>query len=235
MNKWDDTFKSDVVAALEALAAELPLALAEAGAGEVLATAAVVGLTRPDAMEPVVLAIVGDEDGVRVEARNVCFAGSPGANANRTVSYIMGHICTPRDTEDSPGRDQIELCGVLADLFRSANRTTDDLVAMIVAASNGITLGTSAAVDFRDGEVTVNTFLPCEANTMPADFRNRVGLVLQHAALIQRAARVVRNLLSPDQVPAPRTMQKLFEKLCSRQKNQDGETAECEAVEEVTF
>jgi len=235
MTKWNDTFKDDVVAELNRLVDELHLEPAEAGEDEVLATAVVAGLTRPGSVEPVVLGIVGREEGISIEARNVCFAGSPGANANRTVSYILGHIFAPRDEDDASSRDQIELCGVLADLFRSANRTTDDLVAMIVAASNGVMLRTTAAVDFRDGEVVVDTFLPCDANTMPEDFESGVGRVLQHAALIQRTARVVRDLLSPDQVPAPRTMQKLFEKLRSREKNQDGETAEREAVEEVTL
>ena len=235
MTNWNNTVKSDVVAELDALADELHLASTEAGEEEVLATAVVVGLTRPGAVEPVVLAVVGREDGITVEVRNVCFAGSPGANANRTVSYIMGHIFTPRDDENSLGRDQIELCGVLVDLFRNANRTTDDLVAMIVAASNGITLRTSAAVDFRDGEVVVDTYLPCAANTVPEDFRSGVGRVLQHAALIQRTARVVRDLLSPDQVPAPRTMRKLFEKLRSQEKQHGDEATEREVVEEMTL
>lgn len=235
MTTWNETFKSDLVAEMDALADELHLEPAEAGEDEVLATAVVAGLTRPGTVEPVLLGVVGREDGISIEVRNVCFAGSSGANANRTVSYIMGHIFTPRDDEDSPGRDQIELCGVLADLFRSANRTTDDLVTMIVAASNGITLRTSAAVDFRDGEVVVDTFLPCEANTVPEDLESGVGRVLQHAALIQRTARIVRDLLSPDQIPAPRTMQKLFEKLHTPKKDQDSETAERETVEEVTL
>lgn len=235
MTKWDGTIKADMVAELNRMADKLPLDPAETGEDKVLARAVVSELTRPGSVAPVVLGVVGQENGISVEARNVCLAGSPGATANRTVSYIMGHIFTPRDDEDSPGRDQIEICGLLADLFRGANRTTDDLVAMIVAASNSITLRTSAAVDFRDGEVWVEMFVPCDVGELPEEFEPAVSRVLQHAALIQRTVRIVRDMLSPDHVPAPRTMERLFEKLRSREKVEDVEPSEREAVEEVTL
>ena len=235
MADWNDTFKGDVVAELNRLADELRLEPAEPGEDEVLATAVVAGLTRPGSIEPVVLGVVGREDGIRVEARNVCFAGSPGATVNRAVSYIMRHIFTPRDDDDSPTGDQIELCGVFADLFRGGNRTTDDLAAMIVAASNSMTLRTSAAVDFRDGEVFVDTFVPCDAGELPEDFESDLHVVLRHAQLIQRTIRIIRDLMSPDQVPAPRTMEKLFEKFRSREKVEKSEPAEKEAVQEVTL
>ena len=229
MTEWNDTFRENVVAELNGLADELHLEPAEVGE-ETLATAVVAWLTRPGSVESTVLGIVGRERGITVEVRNVCLAGSPGATANRTVSYIMGHLFSPGDNEDSPSHDQIELCGVLVDLFRSSNRTTEDLVAMIVAASNTVLLNTTAAVNFYDGEVVVSTFVPCDSEEVPAELESAVRRVLEHTALIQRTVRVIRDILSPDQMPAPRTMEKLFEKLRSRE-----EPKSTEAVEEVTL
>lgn len=233
MTEWNDMIKDEVIAELDSFADELHLEPADAGEGKVLVTAVVAGLTRPESIEPTVLNIVGHKEGICIEVRNICLAGSPGATVNRTVSSIMARIfMMPGNNEETNGSDQIELCGLHADMFRSANRTSDDLVAMIVAASNGVTLRTSAAIDFRDGEVLVNEFVPCTPNELPEDLRSPLGRVLQHAALVQQTAYVIRDLLSPGQAPAPRVMAKLFEKLRSPEKI---EPAEREAVEEVTL
>ncbi len=234
MTQWNHSVKQDVARQMNELADKYHLAPAKVGEDEVLATAVVDGLSMPNTLEPVVLCAIGRKEGLSVEARNVCYAGSNGATVNRAVSYIMGRIFLHDNDEDSPDQDQIQLCGVLADLFRRDNRTTEDLIAMIVAASNGITLRTSAAVDFRDGEVVVDTFVECEPNELPADFELAVGRVLQHAALLQRTARIVRDLMSPEHRPAPRTIDMLFQKL-RVQKSPEAEEAEREAPVEVTL
>ena len=174
MTEWQSEFKDNVVAELDGLPEELHLEQAEAGEEEVLATAVVAGLTLPGSLEPTALGVVGREEGITIEIRNVWFAGSRGATVNRVVSYIMRHMFMPSETDEWPGEDQIALCGVQVDLFRSSNRTTADLMAMIVAASNDVALRTSAAVDFFDGEIVVQTFVPCEPSKVPADFESAV-------------------------------------------------------------
>jgi len=235
MTKWNDAFKQDVVAELNTLADELHLDAAEAGEDDVLATAIVAGLSGQDTLEPVLLRILGHEEGIRVEMRNVCFAGSHGAIVNRAMRYIMGRLFTPRKQEDMPGRDQIALCGLFADQFRNGNRTTDDLVAMIAVASNAVTLRTSAAIDIRNGEVLVDTFVPCDEGELPEDFEGPLRWVLHHSSMIQQTARFVRDLLSPDHVPAPQTIEKLSEKLLSLDEIQDGQANEREVIDEVTL
>jgi len=234
MPKWNDTFKSNVVAELNRLADKLHLEPAETGEDNVLPTAVVSGLTGPYAVEPIVLRVVGYEEDVCVDVRNVCFAGSHGATTNRAVSYIMRQLFNP-DDDDSLGRDQLGLCGVLADLFRGANRTTDDLVVMIVAASNDHVPKSAAAVDFADGEVFVDTFVPCNYETLPDEFESVVRRELGHASWIQRTVRIVRDLLSPDQVPAPRTVAKLFERLHAAKKAEEARSTDQEPVEEFTL
>ena len=184
-------------------------------------------------MESTGLIVVGCEPGITIEAHNVCFAGSRGALANRTVSYMMKHIFISRNEDDSCSQDQLELFGVLVDLFRSSKRTTDDLVAMIVAASNDITLRTSAAVDFCDGEVVVSIFVPCDVNKVPPNFESAIHSVLQHAALIQRATMIIRDLMTADVLPTPRTMAKLFDKLHSNKKTERLEHSQQGSAEEV--
>ena len=48
-------------------------------------------------------------------------------------------------------------------------------------------------------------------------------------------ARIISDLMSPDQLPAPRTMARLFEKPPSRDKAENNEPVQREAVEEVTL
>jgi hypothetical protein len=104
---------------------------------------------------------------------------------------------------------------------------------MIVCASNTLTLRTKAAIDFSDGEVIVDHFVPCKVDEFIQNFKMSVGVVLQHAAMIQRAVRVIRNLLSPEQTPAPRTLEKLLAALNKQLKSKDAEKSESDVVEEM--
>lgn len=218
MTPWEDAFRTEASSLLRELAEELEFGKVEISDEHPVAVAPVNGLTRPGAIEDVVLALSGREAGVLIDLRDVCCVGSRGASSSRAIAYLTKHMLLPNDEEKS-SPEQVELCGIYADMYRSGRRSTEDLMAVLVASSNMLFDRSTAVVDARDGEVIVKTFVPCERGEVPSFLADSIRAVLAHASVIDRADRIVRNVFSDNQMSSPQTMKKVFEKVESMHKS----------------
>ena len=203
-------FRQAVAAELDGMAKEDRFAPAEIGEDRQVAKTVVEGMA--GGLHPRLLGVVQRRDCLSIELRNVFRCGSAGAQVNRAVDYVMDKLFMPPDDDDGLGRDQVEMCGGMVDLFRSERRTIEDLLGLCVAASNAYTVHTHAQIDFSDGEVVVDVAVPCDFEEVPPKFKDFVSAVLSHSALLIRLEKIIRNEFCPDNAPSPRVMSALLDK-----------------------
>jgi hypothetical protein len=126
--------------------------------------------------------------------RNLGVLSSPLTNAVvATITSDLVEILTDKAQLTLQSR----LAHVMAtETFLSRRKSIFDLLAHIVSYSNNLIAGSRAVVDFRDGEVYLDSFIDCDFETIPASFDHRLGLVATHAAMLSDMLRFVRANLS---------------------------------------
>lgn len=213
-------FRELVVSDLNRMAEPLDLGPAEPGEDHLIATAVFSGMDI--GIKTRTLDIVQRKDSMlHIILRNAIFSGSPGSQSNRTVSYIMDHLFFPPDEdEEKTKRDQIELCGIMLDLYRLGQANEDQLLALCALASNGSLLATRTVLDPDDGEIYVDAHIPCDFVDLPEKFEETIRTVLSHAALLQRLEQLVRGPLSHQQAPSPRMLSLLSRQMEALKKDQ---------------
>jgi hypothetical protein len=84
------------------------------------------------------------------------------------------------------------------DAFTSRKKTVWELMAMITLEMNNFHLDTRSVVDFKDGEVFVDTALDCDFESVPDTFEDRLQNVASHAKLLEDILHVVRRNISDE-------------------------------------
>ena len=156
----NENFQHLVLDHLRSLMESLHLAEPQAGKGADLIAASVVkGLK--GGLKDRILVILKRRRALVVRLHHVLFVGSNGDSANRTCRHNLRRLFAATEEQlEELEDDQWMLLGVLADNYRRASRTTDDLLAHLVNGSNDWTVWTKAYVDWRDGEVVVDLTVP---------------------------------------------------------------------------
>jgi len=180
-------------------AKQYALAPAEAGEGNTLATASILGLPRLPRRRILEVALHNDNLAI-FRVRNVIHCGSPGHLANEVSALLTREVFLPADGDsDSVDAMKVHMASVLAALCMSKPMQYDDLMVMLCLNTNYVTVRTRCGWDGRDGEVVVDTGLPmvADASAMPAGSDEAIGAVLQHAALLIRTDEFARRLVVP--------------------------------------
>lgn len=211
----EDTLKSfqeKVIERLCSLQDSLDLDEPQVGKEEDLIAASVVNGLKGGSRDRI-LVILKRREALVVRLHHVLFVGSNGDTTNRTCRHALRRLFAATEEQlEELEDDQWMLLGVLADNYRRASRTTDDLLANLVNGSNDWTVWTKAYVDWRDGEVVVDLTVPCDFESLPDDFDDDVLAVLSHASRLIRLEELVRHRLGPDTPLTPRTIANLAQK-----------------------
>ena len=212
MNNALNGFQEAVVDRLRSLQDSLHLDEPQVGKDEDVVAAAVVNGLKGGLRERI-LVILKRRQALVVRLHHVLFVGSNGDTANRTCRHTLRRLFAATEEQlEELEDDQWMLLGVLADNYRRANRTTEDLLAQLVNGSNDWTVWTKAYVDWRDGEVVVDLTVPCDFESLPQGFDDDVLAVLSHASRLIRLEDLVRHRLSSDAPLTPRTVADLAQK-----------------------
>lgn len=188
--------KRSFQAKLQELAHDLHLGRIEIGReSSVIATAVVEGLRTTGFTIPI-LRIGAKEDFLVVETRHLTYRGCRGHLANKTVVHFLTNLLLPGLSGDLDA-DKILLLTLTGKAFFSETHTVDDLIALVVSASNDALLLTRACIDFRDGETYVDRTTPWDGNCLPEDFELTVRRVLEHATMIIRFTHSLREEVFP--------------------------------------
>jgi len=223
------SFKEAVVAVLASVAEKFHLSNPAVGEDQVVAAAAVDGF--PGRLQRHLVAWADPEaELLKIMVRNCCYCGSSGSLTNRTVVQFLRRLfMLPVEGSAELDDTQLVLLTLLAETFRSELKTTDDLVALVVAGSNDVATRTRAGLDARDGEVFCDISLAVDDFRRPPEgLEDAIGALLQHGALIARFDENMRNAFAPDHAPSPRTIEQLAQAF-----SKNGKETGAEARQEV--
>lgn len=223
MVETNGQFQKELVHALGAIKDDMGFAEIKGGEDEVLVTIEIPDMSVT--LHPCRLDVVRTDDQLlTVYLRNVTVLGSPGALLNRAVSYTEDvFVRRAQVRHEKVGRNDIELAGLLIDMFCAKPRSFEDLMLMCLSAINFKMRGTRSAVDFDDGEVVVIADMFCDFQETPKDFERNVKATLGHAVLIQQLERGLRKFAFAD----PKPSADLVSILCDRVSRSVASKEEC--------
>ena len=167
-----------------------------------------------------VLALGRRDDALIISCHNVLFVGSQGDQVNRVADHLIRKLFLPEGEElqKSLAGEQSDVTGLLVDLYRAGQRTTDELIAHVVQGSNACTCGSRAYVDWRRGEVVVEFYVPCDFETLPGALGDAVMAVLSHAQRLIAVDHVVQQFLTPEPPLPEALLKRLYRSLAAARK-----------------
>ena len=200
MDKTTDKFEADIVERLTLGAKTLQIADVTRGdRNGVFASAK--PFFPPAGLKPPRLVIRKMNSHMGIQVRNLLWLGTGTSQMNAAAGALLHKVFLSVIKRDSQiDVDTVILMRLLVNQYLSGLRTADELLAQVIGASNDTLITTKAVVDSRDGEVLVTTALQSDFQTVPKDFEEHVGAVLQHAALVGQFVLFMRSTILPSTV-----------------------------------
>ena len=198
MNKIKDSFRNQVVDTLEKnfgkLLAMDGLRMSDNAYDAMVPLVGldVVGLTTP------ILRLFEQKSYLFVEARELVYLGSPGSLMNCAPQEFVESLIFDSEEVGEFEKRRPVLLNILANTYLSSARTSDELLASVIQASNEKTLFTNAIKASRDGEIYVAARLSCDFASIPNDFKSIVTAVINHSTRIRRFVKLMRRDVLPD-------------------------------------
>jgi hypothetical protein len=199
MSKIKDSFKTQVVDTLDKTFGKwLTMDDLKMLGNEYDAMVPITGLDVEGLPTPI-LRLFEQQSNLFVEARELVCLGSPGSLMNCAPQEFMESlIFIDSEADGEFEKRRPILLNMLANTYLSSARTSDELLASVIQASNANTLFTNAIKNPRNGEIYITARMSCDFASIPDDFKNIVAAVIDHSARIRRFVNLMRRDVLPD-------------------------------------